>query len=256
MISGIYNPMNFQRISNKSFIGKLIRLPLKVLAPNTQIRVIQGGLKGAKWIVGSSNHGCWLGTYEYRKQRLFTQNVKRGYVVYDLGAHVGFYSLLASRLIGPEGFVYAFECLPRNIQFLRQHLVLNDTRNVRVFEYAVSDKSGMMKFLEDRCSSKGCLSTEGGLEVKTVKLDELYSEKMVRLPDLLKIDIEGGEYTALLGAENILLKAHPTIFLATHGLGIHRKCIEFLKYLGYEIDAIDGKIMDFSSELIAMHRSG
>lgn len=64
------------------------------------VPVLQGSLRGRKWIVGSSNHGCWLGSYEWKKQRLFTRTVSSGDVVFDIGAHVGFYTLLASVLVG------------------------------------------------------------------------------------------------------------------------------------------------------------
>ena len=83
---------------------------------------MQDKLKGKKWIVGSSNHGCWLGTYEFAKQRLFSETIREGSIVYDIGAHLGFYALLASVLVGPKGRVVAFEPLTKNICFLEKHL--------------------------------------------------------------------------------------------------------------------------------------
>lgn len=114
--------MNLSGISSASVVGKLLRLPLVLLPGNLQMPIMQGRLKGKKWIVGSSNHGCWLGSYEYRKRILFEKMVPHGSIVYDLGGHVGFYSLLASVLVGPTGHVFVFEPFPANLAYLRKHL--------------------------------------------------------------------------------------------------------------------------------------
>ncbi len=81
-----------------------------------------------KWIVGSSNHGCWLGSYELKKQNQLVKYLKPGMIVYDIGAHVGFYTLIISKAVGPNGMVYAFEPFPDNIIFLKKHISLNKLR--------------------------------------------------------------------------------------------------------------------------------
>ncbi|MRS05344.1 FkbM family methyltransferase, partial [bacterium] len=86
--------MNFSAIPDNS-IGKLLRVILKLIPAGTQVRIIQGRLKGRKWIVGSSVNGCWLGSYELDKQKLIEKTIQPGEVVYDLGANVGFYTLLS-----------------------------------------------------------------------------------------------------------------------------------------------------------------
>ncbi len=77
------------------------------------MHVVQGPLRGKRWIAGSSNHGCWLGSYELAKQRKVIELVRPGMVCWDVGAHVGFYTLLFAELVGPLGRVFAFEPLPR-----------------------------------------------------------------------------------------------------------------------------------------------
>ncbi len=57
--------MNLSGISDKSLFGKILRLPLRIIPAQTVMPIIQGKLKGKKWIVGASNHGCWLGSYEF-----------------------------------------------------------------------------------------------------------------------------------------------------------------------------------------------
>ena len=72
----------------------------------------QGRLKGKRWIVGSGASGYWRGSYEYENQLVFVRMVARGSTVFDVGAHVGFYTLLASVVVGPAGRVFAFEPVP------------------------------------------------------------------------------------------------------------------------------------------------
>ncbi len=248
--------MNWSDISDKSLLGKFLRLPLKLLPAKTQIPIMQGRLKGKKWISGSSDHGCWLGSYEYNKQRLFERTITQGSVVYDLGGHVGFYTLLASELVGPTGKVFAFEPLPRNLSLLKEHLRLNQVLNVTVIEAAVSDKSGVVSFNESLTSAMGHISKDGKLQVKTVVLDELILSGEIPPPDYLKIDIEGAEVMALSGAKSILTKSHPTIFLATHGSDVHGECCRLLQSFGYHLRPIDGMKLEQSSEILATFATG
>jgi hypothetical protein len=139
--------INFTEIFSSSLLGKIIRLPLTLIPKNQSMPILQGRLKGKRWIAGSHIHGCWLGGYEQEKQELFSSIVKPGsIVVFDIGANVGFYSLLASVLTGPTGHLFAFEPLPRNLRFLRRHLQLNDLDNVTVIDAAVSRENGEVRF--------------------------------------------------------------------------------------------------------------
>ncbi|MHB9011046.1 MAG: hypothetical protein ACYC49_02335 [Ignavibacteriaceae bacterium] len=98
--------MNISKISYKSIIGRLIRLPLKLIPAKTVLPIMQGPLKGKKWIKGSSINGCWLGSYENDKQILFREYIKEGMVVYDIGANAGFYTLLSSLLVGGVKYMH------------------------------------------------------------------------------------------------------------------------------------------------------
>src|SRR5512139_3781902 len=97
--------MNFSGISNHSVVGKALRFPLRLIPDDATLPILQGRLRGKRWISGSCNHGCWLGSYEYHKRVLFERTITPGSVVFDLGAHVGFYTLLASVLVGHAGRV-------------------------------------------------------------------------------------------------------------------------------------------------------
>jgi FkbM family methyltransferase len=246
--------INFSGISNQSFLGKLLRIPLKLIPNELQVPILQGKLKGKKWIVGSSQHGCWLGSYEYDKQVLFEQTITPGSVVYDLGGHVGFYSLLASVLVGNTGKVISFEPLPKNLKYLKKHLQINHITNTQVIEAAVCDREGIAYFEINNCSFQGNLNSNGTLQVRTVGLDELITKEKLPVPDYLKIDVEGAEAKVLQGAKQVLTELHPTIFLATHGDQLQKDCCQFLKNLGYELKSITSKSLTDSDEILAIYQ--
>src|SRR3989442_1960320 len=114
--------MIFPDVSERTILGRALRFPLKLIPSDASIPILKGPLGGKGWIAGSSIHRCWLGYYEPAKQRAFSAAIESGDVVYDLGANVGLYSLLASFLVGPRGRVFSFEPVPRNLSFLRRHL--------------------------------------------------------------------------------------------------------------------------------------
>jgi FkbM family methyltransferase len=172
-------------------------------------------------------------------------------VVFDLGANVGYYTLISAVRAGPRGRVFAFEPLPRNLEFLRRHLALNRIENAAVVEAAVSDRSGTVRFEEDASTSKGRIGEAGGLEVRSVALDDWVVREGHPAPDLLKIDIEGAEFLALHGARGILARSHPPIFLSTHSGKVHRDCLQFLESLGYRIEPLDGRPLERSRDILA-----
>ncbi len=246
--------INFSGFSDKRLVGKALRLPLKLIPVRTVVPIWQGRLRGRRWIVGSSNHGCWLGSYEYSKQQLFAERIRYGSIVFDIGAHVGFYTLLASELVGSDGRVYAFEPVPRNLFYLKRHLQLNRITNVTVIEAAVSDSSGVAYFDEGPGSSMGHLSAQGTCLVKTIALDEMISGKQIPVPDCLKVDVEGAEMLVLRGAESLLTQSHPIIFLATHSNVIHQQCCHLLDSLDYALHPINGPNIWQSNEILAESR--
>jgi len=246
--------MNFSGISNKTLIGKITRFPLRFIPAKMKMPILQGKLRGKKWIVGSSNHGCWLGSYEYKKQILFAKTILKGSVVYDIGAHVGFYTLLASELVGLKGKVVAFEPLPRNLYYLKEHLRLNRCENVEVIEAAVTEQSGIAFFEEAKSSYEGHLSSKGCIKVRTVNLDDLVLNGEIPPPDYMKIDVEGAELKVLKGAKSILYKYQPTIFLATHGVEVHQQCCGFLKSMGYKLKSINKKEINETDEILAYQK--
>ncbi len=223
------------------------------------VPILQGRLRGKRWIAGSFNHGCWLGSYEHDKVLRFQETVKPGHVVFDVGAHVGYYTLLASELAGPHGQVIALEPLPRNLRYLHEHLRLNSVQNVRVIEAAVSDRSGTARFRIVPDSSMGAVTSDASadaIEVETVSLDDLFARGEIPAPNVLKIDVEGAEASVLAGAEKVIAEARPAIFLATHGAELHEKCCDVLSGFGYQVTPIGGQSIESCDEILALPERG
>ena len=243
--------MNFSKINYQSFLGKIIRLPLRLIPKNMVLPIIQGRLKGKKWIVGAGEHGYWLGSYEITKRLAFEREIKPGSIIYDIGANVGYFSLLAAVLAGEEGKVVAFEPLPRNTEFLKKHIAMNELSTIQVVEAAVSSHSGEAFFDFGASTAMGHLSENGGLRVQMVSLDEMVSKGELPPPDHIKIDVEGAEFDVLQGAEQVINQYQPVLFLDTHQRTAHQNTISFLQEHKYCFEILDGRSMDETKELVA-----
>jgi FkbM family methyltransferase len=224
--------MNLSSIPFTSPVGKLLRLPLRVLPKRAVVPVLQGELRGTRWIVGSSTHGCWLGTYEHENQHLFASLVPANGTVYDIGANVGFYTLLAA---SRAKRVIAVEPLAENVAYLERHLDLNGVCNVEVWPTAVADKEGEEPFAAVADRSQGKLGGEGPM-VRTVTLDRLC--EICGPPALIKVDVEGAEYRVLLGAQKCLAAHRPIILMSTHSISLHRACVTLLTNSGYDVQQV------------------
>jgi len=243
--------MNLSVIPRSRLVGRLLRAPLRFVPRAAVVPIIQGPLHGTKWIVGSGTHGYWLGWYEADKVRRFAAAISGARVVYDIGANVGYYSVLASRVLGCPGQVVAFEPDPQNIAFLRRHLEMNAIENIRVVEAAVSDRCGEAMFQQEASRYMGALRQSGALLVRTLSVDDLVSSGKFPSPDVIKIDVEGAEQQVLLGAKQTLRSCHPLLFLATHSTALHSECCQFLKSFDYKLEAIDGSSLECASEIVA-----
>ena len=125
--------LNFTGIASSSLLGQALRLPLRLIPPATVLPILQGPLRGLKWVTGSAVHGAWLGSYELSQQRTLASTLHPGTSFWDSGAHVGLYTLLAARICGPE-HVVAIEPVPANVTALRKHLALNKMSKVTVLD--------------------------------------------------------------------------------------------------------------------------
>jgi len=222
---------------SQSVVGRILRAPLRLIPKRAVVPILQGPLRGRRWIVGSGISRLWLGSYEPEKMDVAKSLLKKGDVAFDIGANVGIYTLLFSSVVGSSGKVVAFEPWKPNLAYLRKHLLLNDIANVVVLDSAVSEKSGwaLLDGSNDPCTVK--ISTEGSSEIRTVRLDD-YTHATGLRPNLIKIDVEGAELSVLKGALRTLKHCAPVLLIATHSPDLKTDCIRFLENHGYHVDEL------------------
>jgi FkbM family methyltransferase len=190
------------------------------------------------------------------KQLAFGRDVKPADVVYDIGANVGFYTLLASRLVGPAGHVFAFEPLPRNLGLLRKHVAINSLSNVTILPQAVSDKPGEALFSTSADPAQNGLTEQGDIRVQVTAVDVLLDKGEIKPPNLMKIDVEGAEAMVLRGAAKAISAHRPIIYLATHNDDVHRECLQILRGHGYTLSSMDAEPLETTREVLCVHESG
>jgi len=206
--------------------------------------VIRGPLRGTRFILGAAagegrGASVYVDLVERAKTRMLLEILKPGQVVFDIGANIGYYTLLAARKVGPSGRVVAFEPSARNISYLYRHLTLNSAENVTLVPMACSDRTTLSRFLPGTNCATGRLergdrpSENGRFEcAATVTVDEIVRELRLT-PDVLKVDVEGGEEQVLKGAAQTLATARPFVLLGVHSEALRVSCTSYLRGLDY-----------------------
>jgi FkbM family methyltransferase len=222
-----------------------------------RLPILAGPLRGRWWLPASRGKILRIlgGGYEPEQTALFQEWIRPGATVLDVGAHVGYYTLISSVLAGPRGRVLAFEPNPRNCAFLRRHVAINGLRNVEVEPAAVAEAAGSARFDFGTGSGTGHLAEGGALEVRTVALDEACRARGLT-PNAVKIDVEGAELQVLRGGEDIVTRARPVIFLSTHGAQVHRACLDWLGERGYALRPILGDDLQRATEVLCLPERG
>lgn len=240
-----------QRLNSRTMPGRLIRTPLHLLLKRTVVKICRGPAKGMKWIVGSSNHSCWLGIYELDKQVALRRFVRPGMTVYDIGAHTGFYSLFFARLVRGGGQVYAFEPIAENVRYLLAHIRMNRLTNIKVVQAAAAERTGFFGFSVDRPPSENKLieAENALLIVPGLSLDDMVEAGVLRLPELIKIDTEGAEARVLSGMRRLLEKYRPIVFVALHGMEQSQICVQILESVHYLLYDLGGRPLSGLSEI-------
>lgn len=230
--------IRFSDIPAGTLLGKNLRRCLRVVPSHWVIPVIQGPMRGMRWVVGAQNHGMWLGSYEAEKQRAIAAILRPGDTFVDIGANTGFFTLLGARRVGPTGTVVAVEPLQRNTDYLNRHIALNRLANVVVVRKAVSDFDGRSSFSEEGWST-GRLSPGAKSTVEVTTLDSLVHELGVK-PDVVKVDVEGAEIDLLRGARRLLEEVRPILFMAVHSVSLFEDLRKLLPAIRYEVTPLDG----------------
>jgi FkbM family methyltransferase len=213
-----------------------IKRLITMVLPETPVWVqVRSGLSQGMWmrlhLPGEARH--WRGEHELTVQDAILAAVRPGDVVYDIGAHAGSLALGVARLVGPLGRVVAFEGDPRNVENLRE----NDLRNhlaatlqvvpSAVWSYTATDilfRRGGTKRSHGGVETDGLHPVLGSgevINVPAVTLDDFIANGGL-LPQLVKIDVEGGEYEVLRGGANLFATRRPLIVAEVH----HRQVAE------------------------------
>lgn len=148
----------------------------------------------------------FLGLYEPGTVVLLKELLKEGMTFLDLGAYRGYYTVLASKLVGEKGRVFAFEPAPENFALLKANL--QGRKNVSLIQKAVSNKVRTGKLFSASLGSSAHRiydADEGkkSVDVEVTSLDEFFKDKDAKI-DVIKMDIEGAEMSALEGMANII----------------------------------------------------
>jgi FkbM family methyltransferase len=186
------------------------------------------------------------GNLESAVQEAMVRHLPRGGVFYDVGANLGFFSLLGAHLSGlHEGRVYAFEAAPDNAEAIRVNAALNAVGNVEVLAVAVSDRAGhgRLQVVDDQSWSKLVdygehPFTERVIDVELIALDDLVRAGTLPPPHLVKIDVEGAELAVLEGMRETIERQRPAIICELHDT--HAAFVAFMAGCGYRLINLEG----------------
>ena len=170
-------------------------------------------------IVAERRALAWLsGHVETEVQAALVEHLRPGSTFVDVGASVGFFTLLAGRIVGPGGSVIAFEPQPGAACSARQNATLNGLSMVQVIEAAVGGRTGNAA-LHGVGKATAYVLPDGDrntLRVETTTLDDHFAASP-RVPTLVKIDVEGHEREVVAGMTRLLADSSPVLVVETHG---------------------------------------
>ncbi len=224
-------PVNIKSsLYDKPTISKAIRKGLNQAAPEglTETTIAAGNLAGVRMVLDlKAEKDYWLGTYEPHLQATIQELVLPGQIAYDIGANIGFVTLLFAQCVESKGHVYAFEALPANVHRLRGNIALNAVdEQVTIVSAAVKERSGSTNFYVGPSPGTGKLDGSAGrstirykesIDISGISIDDFIYRSGNPAPDILKIDIEGGEILALPGMSRVLHEKQPIVMIELHG---------------------------------------
>lgn len=186
------------------------------------------------------------GIYEEAVERTLAQKLRPGSVFYDVGAHIGILSLVAARLVGTHGEVFAFEADPANAARVEEHARRNGLTQIHVVPCAVWSSCGRLRFeraSEQSSLNQGAVATEQAaiteriIDVQAITLDAFSQEHVP--PDLIKIDVEGAEAAVLRGSERIFTTKRPLLICEVHHEDASREVSRWLLDRNYSFQWLE-----------------
>lgn len=185
----------------------------------------------------------WAGRlWEATETRWFTESLRPGDVVVDVGANVGYYTVIAALLVGDKGRVYAFEPDPVGFEILQRNVTLNGLNNVILEQKAVAREAGTLRlFLAEENKGDHRIYQPAGedrpaIEIEAVQLDEYLSARETSI-DFLKVDTQGAELAILEGASATIRASSDLVMAVEYS---PRHLASFGEAEGALIDFLDG----------------
>ncbi len=238
--------------STNLFRARLLHWTRAKLVPRSKVWVqVERGLADGLWmrLHLPAETFLWRGDHEPDVQALLVNLLRPGWIAYDIGSYVGFFALGMARLVGREGRIFAFEPDPENALRIREHVAKNSlATQIQVVEAAVwraTTQESTISYRRGRqARSQGGVEADGlkpvlasgeHILVSSISLDEFIARGNPA-PQLLKIDVEGGETAVLAGAERLLLDLRPVIICEVHHAQAARWIEEWLPARGYRMD--------------------
>jgi FkbM family methyltransferase len=235
----------------RSMLKQVALFVVANILPRWAYPVLRGPLRGARFILGAlagegGGSKVYLSMIEPEKTKTFINILKRGQVCFDVGANVGYFSILGSRCVGSTGTVISFEPAVRNLMYLYRHVRINKAENVNIISAACSDSLSLTSFSSGKNCAEGHIvgtmtseldAREYVSHVPTVTIDAV-AKHLELYPDVLKIDVEGAELSVLRGADATIRKAKPKILVEVHSEELLASCTAFLGDLKYKVEPV------------------
>lgn len=179
-----------------------------------------------------------LGLNEPEIQRFFIDTVSRGDTVFDIGGHIGLYTMLATS--ADESEIHVFEPHPENIERLEQNVSRNQLKDrVKVVPSVISDSNGEVELFLEGSTTHSIVSDSGeSITVNSITLDS-YCDDENTIPDLIKVDVEGAGDLVVEGATEVL-SHHPDWLVEIHSDSEETAFREKFNSYGYTVQRLDG----------------
>jgi FkbM family methyltransferase len=241
-------PDSLRSVRKVPLLGDAVhRISHRVLPGNERIWAqIETGPSQGLWMELNARTGqsYFRGDAEAPVQKALAEKLRPGMIFYDLGANIGFFSMLAALAVGPNGVVFSFEPDPGNARRLQRNLERNKLENVTIIRKGVWSTSGRHAFaVADQSSPDRGTGrfVEGEGETSTllecVAIDDFV--QTAPFPDAIKCDVEGAEVEVLRGATKLLTTQRPWIVCEMHSEANGRACRELLREFGYNFEPVD-----------------
>ncbi len=172
-----------------------------------------------------------IGVHEQFETELVKKKIRKDDVVLDIGANIGYYTLIFAKLVGENGKVFAFEPDPSNFALLKKNVEVNGYKNVILVQKAVSNTTGALNLWlrKDHLAAHRIYDSQDGsesIEIASIRLDDYFRDYKGNI-DFIKMDIEGAEGNAIQGMSSLLQKnRNLKIVMEFWPLGIKRSGIE------------------------------